>query len=113
MGFIESRYQFIRAISVPIPFTPNRIPIIGGRTLIELFTFLAMTILAVVVGCREGKLAGNTCDWIGAFVILASLRNFNFYHIVFGISFERALYWHKLGGNTLFDCNIMSNNYGY
>ena len=38
---------------------------------------------------------------VGAFVILAALRDFNLYSLVFGISFERALYWHKVAGFIL------------
>ena len=100
MGLINFRYHLVRLLSIPVPFVPNKIPIIGGRTLIELFFFIAGAILAIVIGCRwrEGASAGHTCEAIGAVVIIAALRKLGLYSCLFGISFERALIWHKALG---------------
>jgi hypothetical protein len=55
------RYLIIRSISCPVPFLSNKIPIIGGRTLVEVFCVLLFGAVMIAFGLRTG---GNPAGFI-------------------------------------------------
>mmetsp|Transcript_26197 Transcript_26197/g.44193 ORF Transcript_26197/g.44193 Transcript_26197/m.44193 type:complete len:553 (+) Transcript_26197:100-1758(+) len=88
--FASFRYAVIRCISVPVPFLSHKIPIIGGRTFVELIVVLA--IFALGIATAGG---GGTTNVLFGLTILISMR-FNVLTLIFGIPFERALFFHKV-----------------
>ena len=91
------RYLVIRALSFPVPGLVNSIPIFGGRTVLEFLLFSGGIILLILFGCKNGFTTGVSAEFIGAFMTIAAMRKFTLYTCLFGISFERALFWHKIG----------------
>lgn len=60
--------------------------------------FVLAIICALLCTIQSGSSSsGSCCQTIGLFVVLFGLRN-NFNTIIFGISFERAIYFHKFIG---------------
>lgn len=98
------RYAVIRTLSCPVPFMPTWLPVIGGKTLPELVMVCFMTgiVVAMVLSSGEGESIGNIADYLGVILIAFALRKGNVLSL-FGISFERAIFWHKVvGGLTMF-----------
>ena len=100
-SFYKARYLTIRHLTCPVPYLPHSFPIIGGKSVLECsYFFLALILL--VVFCRidgEGAMADtHASGWFtgafGALTVLLALKN-NIASIMFGISFERALFYHK------------------
>lgn len=92
----QLRYHCIRLISCPIPGLSNDFPVIGGRTFIEVVIIVSIFGLGAVLATSAGfEDSGEIADVFCAVAVLFGLRN-NILELVFGISFERALYWHKM-----------------
>jgi hypothetical protein len=89
------RFLIIRTIGCPIPFLPNWIPILGGRTLIELIMMAVACYVTIPESLQDFKEAGVVADYLMAVVILCGFRN-NALTYLLGMSFERVIYWHKL-----------------
>jgi NAD(P)H-flavin reductase len=87
----DVRYYIIRTIGCPVPFLPASVPVIGGRSFIEIFLSAAVIALGVLISGGSGAIA----DYICAVTILLSMR-YNILTVLFGISFERAIWWHKV-----------------
>lgn len=87
----STRYVIIRAISCPVPFLRSSIPIIGGRTSVEILCIVALFGLVFSLSGTSGAVA----DYLGAVVIILAMRN-NILSILLGISYERGLFWHKV-----------------
>jgi NADPH oxidase len=91
------RYLIVRIISCPLPFITNYIPIIGGKSAVEILSIFALIIITLAVCLATGKdgiAIGNIADGIFGATIVLGLRN-NLLTLLFGISFERALSYHK------------------
>jgi hypothetical protein len=90
------KYTFLKLFSVPTPWLVNSIPIFGGRTLFELFVMAGSAAVVISLGIQLGGLkAGVITDSVFAVLILFGLRH-NILNILFGLSFERALFFHKI-----------------
>jgi hypothetical protein len=89
------RYFIIRAIGCPIPFLQNWIPILGGRTLIELTMMVVACYASIPESLSDVKEAGAVADYLMTLTILLGFRN-NALTYLLGMSFERVIYWHKL-----------------
>ena len=99
------RYKAVRAISFPVPLLSSMLPFIGGKTLPEIAIIILVAVLFLAVGCRGAATnSGTAAQLLAGAAILGSLRKLNLYNIVFGISFERALFWHKLMAILFFAC---------
>ena len=96
-SYASIRYFFVRMLCCPIPFIPQTLPIIGGKTILEIIvSILVMLIVAAMVLTRpDANDMGVITQYIGVVMILLALRRISFMSL-FGISFERSLYWHKL-----------------
>mmetsp|Transcript_14500 Transcript_14500/g.27116 ORF Transcript_14500/g.27116 Transcript_14500/m.27116 type:complete len:558 (+) Transcript_14500:142-1815(+) len=92
------RYWCMRLVSCPMPGLKASFPIIGGRTLIEIICFLMLVLMAVSLAMPDNKDAGEIGDLFGAATTIFGLRN-NLLQVLFGISYERALFWHKVMGS--------------
>lgn len=88
----------MRLVSCPVPGLKASFPIIGGHTLIELLCFLMLVLMAISLAMPDNKDAGEIGDLFGAATTIFGLRN-NLLHVLFGISYERALFWHKVMGS--------------
>lgn len=93
------RYYIIRMISCPVPGLPSFIPIIGGKTAVELVATAAI----IVIGTLSSGTSGKAADYLGAVTILLCMRH-NILTLVFGISFER--------GNISIAIKLLSINTG-
>ena len=83
------RYLIIRTISVPVPFFSHQIPIVGGRTAIELVIMAAVAALSILAAGGGGQ-----SDVMSGLLVLLAMR-WNVLTVVLGIPFERAIFWHK------------------
>lgn len=89
------RYALIRASSLPVA-VPSKFPVLGGKNIIEVGVMLLIFAAGIAVTLGSGEEgSGSVASWIAGFGVLLGLRN-NPLTLVFGISFERALFWHKL-----------------
>jgi hypothetical protein len=88
------RYLIIRTIGCPIPFLQNWIPILGGRTIIELLMIVVACVVTIPQSLSDYKGAGVVADYLMMITILFGFRN-NALTYLLGMSFERVLYWHK------------------
>lgn len=90
------RYKVIRQLSFPMPLLSSNVPFLGGKTVPEVAVIVLVAIIFLVVACR-GSLgtSGTAAQLLASAAILGSLRILNVYSIIFGISFERAIFWHK------------------
>ncbi len=95
---IKIRFWIVRFFTCPIPFLSMNDPFIGGKSFIELFG-LAFVLAISINFCLSGgaKNAGHIADYLGGIMIVFGMRN-NILSILFGVSFERALYFHKAFG---------------
>ena len=88
---------------------PYSIPIVGGRTYLEWLIYSAVCIGFIIASLVDhfnsiptsdidqgGTLSGGGASALGAIAVLFSLRAININTILFGISFERSIFWHKL-----------------
>jgi predicted ferric reductase len=91
---IGIRFHIIRMISCPIPFLTNAIPFIGGKSLIELGIMAFFAWITISVSLPDAEGAGRIADYLGAVVVITGLKN-NILTMLFGISYERALFYHK------------------
>jgi hypothetical protein len=96
-AYASIRYFFVRSLCCPVPFMPQTLPVIGGKTLLEIvISILVLLIVAAMVFTRgDPNSIGTITQYLGVIMILLALRRISFMSF-FGISFERALYWHKL-----------------
>ena len=85
------RYWCMRLVSCPVPGLKASIPIIGGRTLIEILCFFLLVLMAISLALPDNKDAGEIGDLFGAATTIFGLRN-NLLQVLFGISYERALF---------------------
>lgn len=84
--FLKSlRYYVILAVGCPVPFLKSSVPVIGGRTMIELLGAAATIALGVMLSGTSGRSA----DYLCAMTILLCMRN-NILTLLFGLSFERG-----------------------
>lgn len=90
------KYLLLKLFSVPTPGLRNSLPIFGGKTLFEVIIMIAVTVITIAVSISAGaETAGVIADLLFAILVLFGLRH-NILNIIFGVSFERALYFHKL-----------------
>ena len=89
------RNALIRTIFFPVPFLHRAIPLIGGKSFFEIAIALFVLIICLAISISDTLTAGNVANWLGAIVVTLGLRN-NIIYQLFGLTFERALYWHKL-----------------
>jgi len=82
-----------------MPFIKSDTPFIGGRSVVEIaavFTIIIMTVVvfSVFVSDERAEELGFITDWTFAATVVLGFRN-NVLSILFGISFERAINFHK------------------
>jgi NAD(P)H-flavin reductase len=80
-----------------VPGIKASVPIIGGRTLVEIICIVILCAMAAGLALPSNQGAGHYGDFFGAATTILGLRN-NLLQIIFGISYERALFWHKVMG---------------
>jgi predicted ferric reductase len=93
------RFLLIRALSCPVPgLSSKTVPLIGGRTGLEII--VCIIIAAAVVAF---SLVGDAGSVLAASIFVAVILGLrtNVLEIVFGVSFERALYYHKWFGSLV------------
>ena len=91
------RYLLIRYLTCHVPFLPQCTPFLGGHSLLECIYLVVGTVILVSY-CQIGaniQGSGSITQIAGVACVLLAYRN-NIATIYFGISFERALYWHKV-----------------
>lgn len=88
------RFFLIRLLSCPVPGLMSCVPIVGGRTVPELVIIFGVPLIALAIVFGAKFDAGNMSDFMGMVAIALGLRH-NFMAVLFGISFERAVYYHK------------------
>eukprot|EP01038_Epipyxis_sp_PR26KG_P007873 gene7873-10688_t len=87
------RYWVIRYLARPCPWY---LPIIGNKSVLELLFLGVLYAIGTYICIRVGALsAGLVASFIAGISILCGCRN-NLLTIILSISFERALYWHKV-----------------
>lgn len=80
-----------------MPGIKATVPIVGGRTLVEILCMLGLILIAAALALPDNKGAGRYSDFFGAATTILGLRN-NLLQVIFGISYERALHWHRVMG---------------
>ena len=71
------KYTILRFFSCPIPFLVNNVPIIGGKTAIEIVLILFALIFIIYIGLTiDGLTMGSVTDYIFATVVCLSIRNY-------------------------------------
>ena len=94
--YVTWRYEVIRFLSYPVAWIPCYLPIIGGKTYVELVYIFLLSVLGLLIAVLDGtKDAGNVADIFGCAAVVFGMRS-NLLNAVLGISYERALFWHKL-----------------
>jgi hypothetical protein len=95
-SFLRFRYLLVRLLTCPIPYLKSNVPFIGGRSFVEIGAIVAVLVMTMVVFIKIGEEEelGLLTDWIFAVTVVLGLRN-NILSILFGVSFERAIYFHK------------------
>jgi hypothetical protein len=91
------RYYLIRLMSCPVPYLSAKVPVIGGRTVVEIALMLIVCIIVMQKACEDFKDAGKVLDYLLAVMVILGMRN-NILTLMFGISYDRAIYVHKLMG---------------
>jgi hypothetical protein len=87
------RYWVIRSLTCYIPYVPQWLT--GGKSLLEIILMeLAFMLFIITIQGYDGSSSGHLVADIGCLMIIFALRN-NILTFLFGISFERALLWHK------------------
>ena len=95
--FQKIRYILIRLSSCPVPYLSAKIPILGGRTFVEIGLMIVVCVIVLKKSVRDFKKAGKVLDYLMALMIVLGMRS-NILTIMFGVSFDRAIYVHKLMG---------------
>jgi NADPH oxidase len=96
--YINFRYLIIRFFTIPLKCLPVSFPFIGGRTLIELlYIILGIVISIAIFSKQDTDDSGSISTILAGASVLFSLRN-NILTIVCGVSFERAMFYHKWAG---------------
>lgn len=96
----------MRITSCPVPFLKANTPFIGGHSLVELLVVFVLFAMAVALSFPSFKGAGKYAEYFGAVTILLGLRN-NVMSMLLGISYERALFWHKAMGGVFIVSTII------
>lgn len=84
-ALITLRYYIILLVGCPVPFLQSSVPVVGGRTVVELLGAAATVLLGVLLTGNSGRRA----DYLCAMTILLCMRN-NILTLIFGLSFERG-----------------------
>jgi hypothetical protein len=95
-SMLSIRYKVIRALTFKMQCIPTSFPIIGGRTLIELINLLIGVVFCIYLALYTNT--GNSGSYaaiIAGIAICLGLRN-NIFTLLFNVSFERAIFWHKI-----------------
>lgn len=93
----KTRYFLIRLVSCPVPYLSAKIPVLGGRTFVEIGLMVAVCIIVLKKSVKDFKKAGKVLDYLMALMIVLGMRS-NILTLMFGVSFDRAIYVHKLMG---------------
>jgi predicted ferric reductase len=98
----RGRYLLVRAFGCPMPGLSSFIPFIGGRTAFEVIVFIFSFFACISKAVEDAEgVAGQTMDKLIFVTVMLAMRN-NPLMIVFGMSFERAIYVHKAFGLITF-----------
>lgn len=97
--FYNFRYNFVRMMCCITSTIPYHIPLIGGRSAFELI-IIGGIMAAFLASCTNFASAGQMASYAGGLLILLGLRH-NILNYLFGISFERALFYHKCAAIVL------------
>lgn len=89
----EFRAKVIQFFACPTPGLKNTIPLLGGRTVIELLGVIVVMALPIALAGAGGAI--DAANVSGLICILLALR-FNYALKLLNLSFERALFWHKI-----------------
>lgn len=103
------RYLLVRLFTIPVPFFSNKIPILGGRTVIELAMIGIAFYLGITTAMSQFKTAGIVTDYLLSITIILAFRH-NVLTYFFNISFERVLFWHKAAA-ILSICTMIIHGY--
>lgn len=87
------RYWMIRHLTCSVPYLPFWLT--QGKSVLEwLFLEATFLIFLIITQNLDSQNAGQLTADVACAMIVFALRN-NILTVVFGISFERALFWHK------------------
>jgi predicted ferric reductase len=104
------RQYFIRLLFFPVPGLDHSIPVIGGKSAFEMAIAVLALVLCILLSIPEAGTAGTIANFIGALVVTLGLRN-NILYAFFGLTFERALFWHKFFAMVMI-CAIIIHGVG-
>ena len=91
----KMRYFLIRCSATPV-IVPTKIPFLGGKNVLEMLIMVLITGGGLFITLSSGVGgSGSVASWFAGMGVLLGLRN-NPMTLLFGISFERALFWHKI-----------------
>lgn len=97
MGIYKTRYWMVRALTCHVTFLPEWAT--KGKSLLEILFIFAT--LAIVVCMSQAHLtsltSGLLAEDFACFMIILALRN-NIMTMLLGISYERAIQYHKAAG---------------
>lgn len=93
-SWISFRYLVVRALTCPVPCLPMKISFIGGKSFIEIVALIVTFGITIKFSLKTSSSAGYVADYLGGVLVLCGMRN-NVLTVLFGVSFERALYFHK------------------
>eukprot|EP01040_Poterioochromonas_malhamensis_P015658 gene15658-17562_t len=88
------RYKMIKTFTCPLPFIPRSVPIIGGKSFLEILIALGFLVLFLFLGLADSLTAGNLANFLGLVLVSLAIRN-NIVAAFFGLTFEHAIFWHK------------------
>eukprot|EP01040_Poterioochromonas_malhamensis_P014052 gene14052-15525_t len=88
------RYKMIKTFTCPLPFIPRSVPIIGGKSFLEIAIAVLFLVLFLFLGLADSLTAGNLANFLGLLLVSLAIRN-NIVAAFFGLTFEHAIFWHK------------------
>ena len=105
------RYWMVRTLTCNVPYLPSWL--IRKKSLLEVFFIIASFIILMYtsIGLFNTQTSGQLANNLGNVMICSALRN-NFFTFSLGISYERAIEWHKIAAIlTLFlaACHVYQN----
>lgn len=92
------RLSLIKWLTCPLPWIPRSIPIVGGRSFLEVFVGVSFLVLFLAVGLTNSRASGTVANYLSLLLVSLAIRN-NVITAAFGLTFERGIFWHKVVGS--------------
>lgn len=91
------RYKMIKLFTCPLPCIPRSLPIVGGKSFLEIAIALLFVVLFLFLGLSDPLTAGTMASILGLVLVALAARN-NIIAMLLGVTFEHAIFWHKALG---------------